>query len=162
MGETRDLLASDVAASSALENTLGSMAVIALLTVLAGLVAFRQITRPLRGLARGMHELDIDRLAAGSGADAEDSPARPTRSRSCAVRSAHGARIAEQWRTLRHQDQERRELVANMSHDLRTPLTSLHGFLETLAHKRDLSDAERERYLKTALAQSSQGRASRA
>ena len=42
-----------------------------------------------------------------------------------------------------------------MSHDLRTPLTSLHGFLETLAHKRDLSEAERERYLKTALAQSS-------
>ena len=64
-------------------------------------------------------------------------------------------RIAEQWRTLRHQDQERRELIANVSHDLRTPLTSLHGFLETLAHKRDLSDAERERYLKTALAQSS-------
>jgi signal transduction histidine kinase len=63
-------------------------------------------------------------------------------------------RIAEQWRTLRRQDQERREIIANVSHDLRTPLTSLHGFLETLAHKQDLSAAERERYLKTALAQS--------
>jgi signal transduction histidine kinase len=45
-------------------------------------------------------------------------------------------------------------MVANVSHDLRTPLTSLHGFLETLAHKRGLSEAERERYLATALAQS--------
>jgi signal transduction histidine kinase len=63
-------------------------------------------------------------------------------------------RIAEQWRTLRRQDQERREIIANVSHDLRTPLTSLHGFLETLAHKHDLSAEDRERYLKTALAQS--------
>jgi signal transduction histidine kinase len=44
-----------------------------------------------------------------------------------------------------------------VSHDLRTPLTSLHGFLETLAHKHDLSAEERERYLKTALAQSDKG-----
>lgn len=154
LGETRDLLASDVAASSALENTLASLAVIALLAVLAGLVAFRQITRPLRGLARAMHELDIDRLAAA----APPAPETCEETDEIAIlRGAFGrmsARIAEQWRTLRLKDQERREVVANVSHDLRTPLTSLHGFLETLAHKPDLSDPERERYLETALAQS--------
>jgi Signal transduction histidine kinase len=41
-------------------------------------------------------------------------------------------RIGEQWRALTRQDQQRRELIANISHDLRTPLTSLHGYLETL------------------------------
>jgi signal transduction histidine kinase len=155
MGETRDLLASDVAASTVLENTLASMAVIALLAVLAGLVAFRQITRPLGGLARAMHELDVDRLAAAEAPTVPD--ARDATDEIAMLRAAFGrmsARIAEQWRTLRRKDQERREVVANVSHDLRTPLTSLHGFLETLAHKRDLSDAERERYLETALAQS--------
>ncbi|HXS78955.1 MAG TPA: ATP-binding protein [Gammaproteobacteria bacterium] len=106
MGETRDVLAADVASATVLDNTLVALAVIAVVAVLAGLVAVRLITS------------------------------------------------TEQWRTLRRQDQVRREIIANVSHDLRTPLTSLHGFLETLAHKRDLSGAERERYLATALAQS--------
>lgn len=64
-------------------------------------------------------------------------------------------RIAEQWKTLAEQDQQRREFIANISHDLRTPLTSLHGYLETLSVKSSsLSDAERKRYLDIALAQS--------
>ena len=64
-------------------------------------------------------------------------------------------RIAEQWRELTAQDQQRRELVANISHDLRTPLTSLHGYLETLRIKADrLSEEDRRRYLDVALGQS--------
>jgi signal transduction histidine kinase len=64
-------------------------------------------------------------------------------------------RIAEQWRELSAQDQQRRELVANISHDLRTPLTSMHGYLETLRIKSDsLSEPERRRYIDIALGQS--------
>jgi signal transduction histidine kinase len=154
LGEARELLASSVAASPVLANTLVSLAAIALIAVLAGLVAFRQITRPLRGLARAMHELDVDRLAAEAPPTAER---RDETDEIAMLRGAFGrmsVRIAEQWRTLRRKDQERREVVANVSHDLRTPLTSLHGSLETLAHKHGLSAAERERYLETALAQS--------
>ena len=52
-------------------------------------------------------------------------------------------------------DQQRRELITNISHDLRTPLTSLHGYLETLSLKSDtLAENERRRYLAIALAQS--------
>jgi signal transduction histidine kinase len=155
LGETRDVLAADVATTRVLDNTLASMAVIAILAALAGLIAFRLITRPLRGLARAMQELDVDRLAAAVAPAIPDPP--DERDEIGILRGAFGRmgqRIAEQWRTLRRQDQERREIVANVSHDLRTPLTSLHGFLETLAHKPDLSAEERERYLKTALAQS--------
>jgi signal transduction histidine kinase len=155
MGEARDVLFADVAAGSSLANTLASMVVIALLTAVAGLVAFRQITRPLRSLTRAMQELDVDKLAAGGLHAAPEN--RGERDEAAVLERAFGrmaARIAEQWRTLRQQHQERRELIATLSHDLRTPLTSLHGFLETLAHKRDLSETERARYLDTALAQS--------
>jgi signal transduction histidine kinase len=65
------------------------------------------------------------------------------------------ARIGEQLSALARSDQMRRELVTNISHDLRTPLTSLHGYLELLALKGDaLDESERRRYLGTALAQS--------
>ncbi len=45
-------------------------------------------------------------------------------------------------------DALRRELIANVSHDLRTPLAILKGYVETLQMKKDsLSEAEKEEYL---------------
>ena len=49
----------------------------------------------------------------------------------------------------------RRDLIANVSHDLRTPLAALHGYLETLLMKGDSLPADRRRsYLETAARQS--------
>lgn len=65
------------------------------------------------------------------------------------------ARIAEQVGSLREGDRLRRELVANVSHDLRTPLTALQGYLETL-QLTTLSDEEKRRYLGIATRHSTQ------
>lgn len=49
----------------------------------------------------------------------------------------------------------RRDLIVNVSHDLRTPLTSLRGYLEVLLLRDDrLSDVERRSYLEIAARQS--------
>lgn len=46
----------------------------------------------------------------------------------------------------------RRELVGNVSHDLRTPLAVIHGYIETLMIKREnVSPEELEKFLKRAL-----------
>jgi signal transduction histidine kinase len=46
----------------------------------------------------------------------------------------------------------RRELVANVSHDLRTPLSIIHGYVETMLMKADaLSSEQRNQYLETIL-----------
>jgi signal transduction histidine kinase len=48
---------------------------------------------------------------------------------------------------LKSLDRLRQELVANVSHDLRTPLTVIQGYVETLIMKAGtLTDAEREKY----------------
>ena len=61
-------------------------------------------------------------------------------------------RIREQLDDLNKHDHLRRELVANVSHDLRTPLAALHGYIETLKLKSDtFDDATRSEYLDTAL-----------
>ena len=45
-------------------------------------------------------------------------------------------------------DKLRKEMIANISHDLRTPLTNLSGYIETLYIRRhDITMPERERYL---------------
>jgi signal transduction histidine kinase len=45
-------------------------------------------------------------------------------------------------------DKFRQELIANVSHDLRTPLSIMQGYVETLMMKKDaLSPVERDRYL---------------
>jgi hypothetical protein len=62
------------------------------------------------------------------------------------------ARIENQMEQLQKADAMRRELVANVSHDLRTPLATLQGYIETLLLKDgDLGPADRRSYLETAI-----------
>lgn len=60
-------------------------------------------------------------------------------------------RIIQQVKLLKHNDTSRRELIANVSHDLRTPLASLQGYLETLLLKNEiLTESEILEYVQTA------------
>ena len=64
------------------------------------------------------------------------------------------SRIVEQLGELDRGVERRRELLTNVSHDLRTPLASMQGYLELLLVKRGtLEPAEERNYLETAVRQ---------
>ncbi|OAD84250.1 histidine kinase [Comamonas thiooxydans] len=157
LGEAHDLLAARGSADAVLKTALLSIGMVGLLCLAAGLVAFTLITRPLRRLTESVRQFDMH------GAPPEMPEGSPdvadhSRDEIAVLDAAYRQmvlRISEQWEALTRQDQERRELIANISHDLRTPLSSLHGYLETLLLKdASLEPAERRRYLGIALDQS--------
>lgn len=56
--------------------------------------------------------------------------------------------IEDNLEALQRAESERRELVANISHDLKTPLAAISGYTETLLEKgENLSEEERRLYL---------------
>jgi signal transduction histidine kinase len=64
--------------------------------------------------------------------------------------------IVENMDAMKSVDRLRRELIANISHDLRTPLAIMNGYIETLHMKREsLSAEEQENYLNIVMESSS-------
>lgn len=53
--------------------------------------------------------------------------------------------IDAQIQAMHETDRQRRELIANLSHDFRTPLTSLRGYAEQLLANEPISPRERQR-----------------
>lgn len=135
-----------------------------------GVWIFRLLTRRLRRLDRRMRGLAT--LGTPPGEEAStDAPVTDARTpdpgpdrapasgdeidRLEATFERMAERISRQMEELRRHDRLRRELIANVSHDLRTPLAGLQGYLETLLLKGETLPTEEARgYLETALAQS--------
>ncbi len=60
--------------------------------------------------------------------------------------------IVQNIQDIKTMDNLRRELVANVSHDLRTPLASIQGYVETLTMKSDsLTDKEKDKFMNIVL-----------
>lgn len=120
-----------------------------LLATLAGSVVIaRNLSRPLRALAGAGDRVVNGDFAASALTGRSDELGR------LADTFVRAAQLAGQLGELRQKDQERRELVATMSHDLRTPLAALRGFLETMQRKADTLPAnEQQHFLDTALRQ---------
>ncbi len=143
-------MAQGVAASLGNSGALRAMAVgAALSTLLAAAVlwlAWRNLTRPLRQLT---DELKSFRDEGDAGAQPE--PGDEIGILRIAVQAMR-QRIAQQFQRLEDSDRQRRELVSNISHDLRTPLSSIQGYVETVLLRGEAIDVHtRATHLRTAL-----------
>jgi len=121
--------------------------------LLAGLIVFHLLTGRLRRLTERM-EAFADQTAKGEAAV----PEGPLRGDEVEALSITFDRMAEQIgrqiEMLKEQDALRRRMVAQVSHDLRTPLASMQGYLESLQMKKDsLTEEQRDEFLRIALRQ---------
>lgn len=119
-----------------------------LFLLVALLILFRYFTSPIKKLAAEVsiiaaanYHLTDSKLSAYSNKNNEiDNLGRGIQ--------AMLTRIDEQFNALEQSDKQRRELLTHLSHDLRTPLASLQGFLEVLSQPhRQLSVQEQQHYL---------------
>lgn len=135
---------------------LGAAAVVTGLVValLIGLLTFAWITRRVRRLEQSMTSFRASEFRHHEPAGLPGDVPQDEIDRLAQTFDAMAERLVAQLDEFERTDQLRRELVANISHDLRTPLTSLRGFLETLALKdQTLSPDERRSYLEGAIRQ---------
>ncbi|MEX0622830.1 MAG: ATP-binding protein [Saccharospirillum sp.] len=120
--------------------------------LLAGLAVFHLLTRRLRRLA---DRLDHFQNQLASDTSRLPNPAGDEIDTLASTFERMSTRITLQLEQLQEKDALRRQLVAQVSHDLRTPLASLQGYVESLLIKRDsLSDEEQTRFLTIALNES--------
>lgn len=155
-GERFNALARSAWLETLRSTLLWALLLVAACGLLAGLLVWYWVTRPVRRLTAKVQGLDQDSLAAIKRLALETPEPQPgnevalLRNRFIEL----SRQIASQWESLADSDRQRREFIANISHDLRTPLTSLLGYLETLSLKAGtLSVDDNRRYLGIALRQ---------
>ncbi|MBL0166565.1 MAG: HAMP domain-containing histidine kinase [Propionivibrio sp.] len=157
-GQARDLVAGQLSLRRAWQSAGLAAAVGLLVTLLLGVFAFRRMTLPLHRLAERMRDYSM-------GADPPTAGGRPVPASDDDEVQAIGSAFDEMTQRLeaqvlreQRQGSEHREMMASVAHDLRTPLTALHGHLEAMAGNSAGQLERQARILAAALAQSNKVR----
>lgn len=104
----------------------------------------RRVEEPLDLLAAGVRRIgegDLDFRIAYAGKD-EFAPV-------CGAFNEMAARLKESVERTRRDEESRKELLAGISHDLRSPLTSIRAYVEGLLDGVAQTEESKQRYLRT-------------
>ena len=150
-GARYDSIAESMKRSEGVQMFIMVMVAGTLFLLCALLILFRFFTAPLKILS---DDMDTFR-ASGFDLDGSGVKLRPWRNESRNEVQRLGFsfndmlnHIDAQMKKLKQTDNERRIMLADLSHDLRTPLANLQGYIETLSLKGDIiTSEERQRFI---------------
>ena len=105
---------------------------------------FAHIQQPLDALVEGVRRIQDGDLDSPIGYETQDEfyPA-------CNAVDEMAARLKESLAQQQREQQKKQELIAGMSHDLKSPLTTIRAYTEALLEGVAADDAARQRYLQT-------------
>ena len=152
-GETYDGIAQKLKRSHILKLSSWMIGASVLFALITGLLLFASLTGRLKRLANVM-----DAFKTGEKLDQLNLPTFSAHKSTDEIErlgttfQRMAAHIEQQIEKLVLSDTSRRDLIANVSHDLRTPLATLQGYIETLLLKdQSLSETDRKNYLEIAI-----------
>lgn len=128
-------------------SSLTIMALVLTLTLSVGLLVFYVLTRRLNKIKTSVSNFERGQLSERIDVEGND---ELTDLANCFNRMADT--LVDNMEEIKKADKLRRELIANVSHDLRSPLASIQGYLETIMMRGDnISKEEFKEYINTVL-----------
>jgi signal transduction histidine kinase len=145
--ELYDSAMSGVSDSYILSTTAIILCLTLLITGILGSILFFNLTKRLRNVTHSVHEFQKGNYYKRIVVKSDDEVGQLA----TAINDMADT-IEENLAELKKNDAQRRELVANISHDLRSPLTSIQGYIETVLMKENNIDPrQRTQFLETIL-----------
>jgi signal transduction histidine kinase len=142
-GELHDSALSMVEDSYILRTAAVALAVNFVITGIIGLILFSLLTRRLRLITEAVSEFEEGNFKQRVITKSDDEIGQLSKAFNKMAET-----IDANIEDIKNKDQLRRDLIANISHDLRSPLASVQGYLETIIMKEEtLSQEERKNYL---------------
>lgn len=146
-GEQYDATAGMLANSYIIKNSMIGLAIIILATLLLGLLVFRLLTHRLRAVTATVVAFEHGQLDKRVKVKVDDEIGQLGNSFNQMADT-----LVANMEEIKKVDRLRRELIANVSHDLRSPLASIQGYLETILQKdQSLTREDRTRYYEIVL-----------
>ena len=152
-GEIFDSIAQELKESYIIKLSASWIIASLLFVLITGLLLFAYLTRRLKRLAAAMDSSDMKQTSSYlQSIFREDRRHGDEIDRLAFTFKQLVDRIQIQVENLKKADTLRRELIANVSHDLRTPLATLQSFIETMSIKNEILNAkDRQHHLKIAI-----------
>ena len=144
--------------SQTLQYSTWLLSAVLICALLAGLAIFFLLTKPLRAMTKSIAgwQLVASGVHSANPGGTLDTSIHHGNELELLEHTCHAMaqRLSRQYEELDDADKRRRQFLTSLSHDLRTPLTSISGALETVINKTDsLCSVDRGRFLAIAYRQ---------
>lgn len=139
-----DEIAGMLAESYIIKNSMFGLIIVIITTVFLGLLVFRLLTDRLTNITNTVVAFEHGQLDERVKIRSNDELGKLALSFNQMADT-----LVANMDEIKQVDRLRRELIANVSHDLRSPLASIQGYLETIQYKdqeKTLSDEDRTKY----------------